>query len=861
MSHNAASLPRYDLSALSIASASDYIRQLHNWLKQRFSAGECIYYLLKTHAECIDSLLIAFWQELKIDTDVCLIATGGYGRRELFPHSDIDLLILHKQAIPDQIADFIAQLWDIGLRPSHALRNIAECLSLAKENTETYTSLLDSRFIYGNRPLYNNLCTDLKAQVHFKIPQPTKPVSSPDDILQTLYEVEPNIKTSSGGLRDLQMIRWAACAYFNVNSWDALHAQDILTDAELKEITHCETFLYRVRFALHLVTNRKDNRLLFEAQIQLAQFMGFRGRGNRPVEKLMKIYYQATRRVSELNKLLLKIFHDYKYPNNGETSPLGNEFVNLQGQIHVKDTQLFRRDPSSILRLFITLATHEKLQGLSPQTLRHLRESRRQLPRSLKSYPQCRSNFIALLKHRRGVSPVLQLMHQHGVLAAYFREWRLIIGMMQFDMFHAYTVDEHTIRVLLYLNALYQEPDTQHNNLTYQVAQRIKKPHLLLLAGLCHDLGKGRKTPHTLASTNIARDFCREHGLKEHEQNLVTWLVENHLAMATTAHKRDIYDPEVIRDFAQLVRDKQHLDYLYCLTIADIRATNPHLWNNWRQTLLRQLYFATLNVIYSGIEQPYDSFSLLRWSQQHALTQLCTQGYDKDTICNLWKSCHADYFMRSSPEKIIWHTQQILDSQHPDTPIVRVSGPDTISKTEIFIYCKDKPHLFGQIISTLERKNLMIQEAHITTSTQGYAFDTITVVDHLGQALTQSRKQELQTRLEKNIQSPRIVKRSHRLLNPKQLPIKIATQILFLHNSHSSHKTSFELATYDRPGLLAQIFDVFTHLQCILLTARISTVGLRAENLFVIRTHAGTALSKKQRSALKNALLTSLDAP
>lgn len=858
------SLLSCDLRQTTPESICRYLQQLKNWLNQRFQAKADIYYLLNTHTHYVDTLLIALWQKhnLHLHGGFCLVATGGFGRSELFPNSDIDLLVIYKQAQPEIVEPFITHLWDTDLYPSHAVRTIEQCLDLATQHAETYTSLLDSRFIYGQHELLLQLREQLKRiktrdYIDFFLREDMSLLLPHDQ--QQSHQLEPDIKSSRGGLRDLQSIRWVAQHKFHLTNWKMMLEHGILTESEFKEILNCEDFLYKLRFGLHLITNRKDNRLVFEVQPKLAQLMGFRGRRNAPVERMMKKYYQVAYRVSELNKLLLQVFSDKKAEQPPDISVLDENFIKVKNKIHAKRENLFRHDPSAILKLFIHIATHEELTGISTQTLRYLRESREQITRSLKGYPQSRADFIALLKHRRGIEPALRLMNQHGVLAAYFREWRFITGMMQFDMFHVFTVDEHTIHVLRYLSDFRRTRAGDPDSLEHEIAQRIRKPYLLLLAGLFHDIGKGRKIPHTIAGANMARTFCAQHNLRAHEQNLVAWLVENHLAMSTTVHKRDIHDPDVIQDFAQLVRDRQHLDYLYCLTVADIRATNPQLWNNWRQTLLRQLYYATLSVIYHGIEQPCDSFSLLQWVQQQALSMLTSLGYDENTVCVLWQSCHIDYFLHATPERLVWHTQHILDTHDQNQVVVLVSELDDHSGTEVFVYCPDSVGLLSRLIGVLERKNLLIQEAHISTSKQGLVFDSFVLLDHLKQVVSPTRYKDLQIDLQQTIISPQLQPRSHRLLYKTKPIFKVDTIITFLHNSTHREKTSFELITWDRPGLLAQICDVFLHLRCTLITARVTTLGARVDNLFVVTNSEGHSLDKKQQKTLVTALKESLE--
>ncbi len=574
-----------------------------------------------------------------------------------------------------------------------------------------------------------------------------------------------------------------------------------LNRAEYRELLDCQNFLWKVRFALHMAINKGDNRLLFDRQRTVAQMLGFEGEGNTPVEQMMKRFYQTVRRVSELNEMLLQLFDEAILGNTAmDVRRLSDEFQ-LRGRlIDAVDAELFSREPAAILRLFYQMAQHPEIAGIHSATLRQLREARRKLNCWLQDLPDCRRLFMALLRHPNGIGLPLTLMHKYGILAAYLPQWNLIVGQMQFDMFHAYTVDEHTHRLLKNIHQFPNPASRQSHPLCHEVFTRLRKPELLSIAALFHDIAKGRRGDHSELGAVDALEFCQLHGLDRYESRLVAWLVRHHLLMSVTAQRRDIYDPDVVTDFAQKVRDEQHLDLLYCLTVADICATNDTLWNDWKGTLLRELYFATQKALRQGLENPPDMRLRIRENQRQAKQLLAQRDVSEEAINQLWGDFKADYFLRHSPEQIAWHCRHIIEHGDNPAPLVIIGKHPTRGGSEVFIYCRDTPNLFATVASALDQKNLNIHDAQIMNSRSNYVLDTFVVLEPSGEPISPNRTATIKKALEKALQEPGKLVLRNKPLSRRHRQFSVPTRVVFLPHKGESRHTLMELTALDTPA-------------------------------------------------------------
>jgi [protein-PII] uridylyltransferase len=840
------------------------------WLKEQFEAGVPVTQLVSARSTQTDVLLQSLWQKLGLaeHKQLSLVAVGGYGRGELHPKSDIDILILRSDELSDPqaqlIGDFITLLWDIKLDIGQSVRSINECLTLGSDDITIATNLLESRLLAGNAELYQALTeavTDDNFWPSAKFFQAKKQEQQirHAQYKDSAYSLEPDLKANPGGLRDMQTICWVAGRHFGSSDLGALADNGFLTQAEYRELQDSQDFLWRVRFALHLLLTKADNRLLFDRQLSVAQSLGYDGEHNAPVERLMKQFFQTIRRVSELNEMLLQLFDEAILGNTAmDVRVLDDDFVIRGTRIDATATDLLLKQPDKILDLFLHIADTPSITGIYSSTLRQLRESRRRLSSWLEDIPECRKKFRRLVKHPHVAGLPITLMHRYGILTAYWPAWSRIVGQMQFDLFHAYPVDEHTHRVIKNINNFTSEAARDIFPVCSMVYPRLERPDLLFLAALFHDIAKGRLGDHSQLGAIDAEAFCLNHGFCKSSSRTVAWLVEHHLLMSVTAQRRDIYDPEVITEFAKKVRDQRHLDMLLCLTVADICATNDDLWNSWKGTLMRELYTATKKALIRGLENPVDVRGIVREKQDAAMELLIEKSFSVEQIKALWKRFRVDYFLRHTPEQIAWHSEHLWGHGN-DQPLVMVSRRASRGGTEIFIHSKDIPHLFASVAAELDQKNLTIHDAQIMSSRDGYVLDTFIVVERDGQPISSGRRHELKENLTKMLHFGRPIDVKARRVPRQVQQFKVRTRVEFIPTK--GNRTLMELVTLDRPGLLARIGAVLQSMNYSIQSSKITTIGEKAEDFFSICNDQRCKLSEAEKTELKARLESTLDQP
>ena len=642
----------------------------NDWLKKAFENND-VNDLLNARAVFVDAILAKLWCQHHLDEfQISLVAVGGYGRGELHPFSDVDILLLTQQDIEleleEKISSFITQLWDIKLDIGHSVRSIKECLKQAINDVTVATNLMEMRQIAGNKALTQQLLPllnedDFWTSEKFFIAKRNEQKKRHQQYHGAAYTLEPNLKASPGGLRDIQTIAWVAKRHFLADSLEELVQHQYLYPNELAELIEAQDYLWRMRFALHFVAKRSENRLLFDYQADVAKMMGFGDEGKAPVERMMKRFFRIISRIAELNTILLQRFKQeiIQDPEQTSTITINQDFEMVDKLINTTNDRIFMRSVKMI-EMFLIIAQEPSIKGIHSHTLRLMRNARRRLVSGLVDYAQCREIFMAIIKHPRGLGLAFNLMHRHGIIGSYLPLWRNIAGQMQFDLFHAYSVDEHSYRVV---KNLYQFSQKEHNHkypLCSKIMQKIRKPEVLYLAGIFHDIAKGRGGDHAELGAVDALLFCQSHQMSKHDSRMVAWLVKSHLLMSVTAQRRDINDDNVIRTFSEIVRDEAHLDYLYCLTVADMRATNESLWNNWKGNLLHDLYFNTLRALRRGLSKPVETRSKIRENQQQARAILTQTQVDEAALNALWQEFRVDYFLRYSPEQIARHCQRII---------------------------------------------------------------------------------------------------------------------------------------------------------------------------------------------------------
>jgi [protein-PII] uridylyltransferase len=515
------------------------------------------------------------------------------------------------------------------------------------------------------------------------------------------------------------------------------------------------------------------------------------------------------------------------------------------------DGQLFLEQPEQILVMFLHIADNPKITGIYSATLRQLREARRRLTHWLQDIPECRRYFRRLIKHPNATGLPLTLMHRYGVLSTYFPAWSRIVGQMQFDLFHAFTVDEHTHRLINKIHSFNDADTKEIHPLCCQVYPRLERPDLLALAAIFHDIAKGRKGDHSTLGAVDAEEFCLAHGFSKPSARTVAWLVKHHLLMSVTAQRRDIYDPEVITEFAKVVRDQRHLDMLLCLTVADICATNDDTWNSWKRTLLSELYNSTQKALRRGLENPVDIRGVIRDKQKKAIQQLELKGYSEEQVRGLWQRFRVDYFLRHTPQQIAWHSDNLWGHSE-DQPLVLVSRRATRGGTEIFIHCQDIPHLFASVAAELDQKNLNIHDAQIMSSRDGFVLDTFVVLDHEGEPLSLERGILLQQTLAEKLHVAAPIDLKQRRVPRQVQQFSIAPRVEFLPTK--GNRTLIEVVALDKPGLLAKISAVFQSFNYTIHAAKVTTIGEKAEDFFSISNCEREKLSPEQKQQLKSIL-------
>lgn len=828
----------------------DCIDEVTDYFHQQFQQGCHIRELIWGRAHFIDQLLSCAWQLFDWQDDISLNAVGGYGRGELHPHSDIDIVILLRgnNAFDYQqpISEFVTLLWDIKLNIGHSVRSMAECFTEAEQDITIATSLMESRTIAGPGDILTTTALNIEqnswpshaffsAKWHEQNSRHSKHGNSE-------YNLEPNVKSSPGGLRDIQMIGWIAKRHFNANEMDDLVSRGFLLKRELKDLNKGMNFLWRVRYALHMVTGRAEDRLLFDHQRTLAKMFGFEGDDARlAVERFMQHYYRWAITLGQLNDLLMQYF-DETILRASETDNIINlnpRFNIHNGHIEVSHNKVFEQDPSALMEVFLLMAKHPEIDGARASTIRLIREYKDTIDDEFRANPTNTECFMAILRCKHKVALQLRRMLRFGVLEMYLPEFKTIIGQMQHDLFHIYSVDAHTMEVVKNLRRFHYPKFEKRFPVASRIVQRMEHVELLYIAGLYHDIAKGRGGDHSELGVEDVTRFGHRHGLSNKAINLVAWLVRNHLLMSSVAQRKDITSPDVIRDFATVVASQWRLDCLYALTVADINATNPSLWNSWRASLLRQLYTETASALRRGLENPADKQEWIEDSQEKAIEKLLGLGFSESHIRKIWHGVNDEYFLRENVDDIVWHTESTAQSLDQNSAIVltKESGDlDNEGATQIFIHTQDRALLFAITVATLEQLDLNIMDARIYASGDGYTLDTFYVLDADNKPLgdNPARLDAIKKALQEKIDQPLEYLDSLSKRTPRKMRLfSIPTKTKFSNDLELGLST-LEIITPDRPGLLARIGKIFVDHNIMLRNAKIATLGERVEDVFFI---------------------------
>lgn len=826
-------------------------------LDERYKANLSISEIVSGRAWLIDQVLAQTWktQPWPDEKGISLVAVGGYGRGELLPHSDIDILILTRKDNASRyktcISSFLTLLWDIGLEIGQSVRSIKQCKSEAINDITVATALLDSRTLIGPAELQTEMYAlttgrrvwPIKKFLRAKWAEQNARHEKYHDID---YALEPNVKTSPGGLRDIQTIAWVAKRHFGASSFHDLVELGFLRESEKTMLTKGQQFLWKLRYGLHLLGGRREDRLLFDKQRELAKLFGYEDdEKSLGVEKLMKQYYRAVANLRALNDVLLQHLDEaiLRAGERVKITAINSRFQIRNGYIEVVYPEVFKRHPSALLEIFVLMAQSPEIEAIRASTIRLLRDNRRLIDEEYRHDIRNITLFMELLRSPHKMTLQIRRMARHGILGRYLPEFGQIAGQMQHDLFHIYTVDAHTLQVIENMR-LFRLPDAaQKYPLAAHLINNLPKVELLYIAGLYHDIAKGRGGDHSALGMLDAENFCARHKLSSWDSKLVCWLVNKHLLMSMTAQRKDISDPEIIQEFATAMGDKLHLDYLYTMTVADIRATNPDLWNSWRASLMKQLYFNTKRVLRLGLENPRNRIERIADKKQTALTKLGERRVDEQRVQQIWANANDEYFLRESATNIVWHTTAIatFSGSNPLVSTHDFSHNAIEGATQIFIYTSNSRFLFANSTAAFEKLNLNIQGARIFTSDNGYCMDTYTVLETSGQPV--GNNPERLTEIKSVVSQ--YLKSASAAITPPQIR-RTRKDKYFAHgieinwlNAANRDYSTVEINCPDQHGILACVGKVFAESSISLKDARITTLGERVEDLFFVTNQAG----------------------
>jgi len=828
---------------------------------------------LHEYSDRLDSFLRSLWAELLPDMPAALLAVGGYGRREMFPESDIDILILvAEQAEVERAQALLYVLWDTGLTIGHSVRSLEDCRREGQEDVTVYTNLLDARLIAGQQALAD----ELESLVHSdrittdwqffqdKCVEQAERYRAMDE---QGSRIEPNIKEGPGGLRDLQTLRWVANRVHRANSFADMHRIGLLRDGEFRALATAESLLFRIRIGLHGLAERGEERLLLMHQKTLAGHFDYpQDEGNRGVEQFMQAYFRSAIEAERLNNLLLQDFRERLDPQPQAPATVLNPRFQIRGNLlETRDAQVFMRSPTAMLELFLLLARHPEISGMNASTARQLRANLPVIDAGFRRNANAHKLFLELLRADHGVYLALRHMNLTGVLAAYIPEFAPIVGLMQFDLFHLYTVDAHTLFVIRQLRRFATPKHAGEHPIGEEAFRRVPHPELLYIAALFHDVAKGRGGDHAILGAQDVRRFARLHRLDDDAVDLLGWLVEQHLLMSFTAQRRDIEDPAIIAEFAETVGTPERLDYLYLLTVADIRATNPTLWNNWRDSLLKRLMQLAREHFAEGSRSATD---IVDETRRDAEAEAKAAGIDDDKLGEWFDNLPPEYFLRNDIADIIRHSTLAIDS---NLPAVTIDTHPVNQVTRILILAANRPGLFAQIVAEIDREGLNVQSANMTVvgssdhepipvgDESTLLLLEFYVLDREGRPVADSWLiDSLNIHLMQCLEHPeQPLPRIRRRVTPQMSSMQVESAVDFQPDPVRP-RTVVQVVTKDRPGLLADLADALRREDALLLHARISTLGERVEDAFYIVDPEGRPIDDPEhQQRIRAALLES----
>jgi len=861
-------------TAAHIAALRDFLRtaavKADARLAEHFWAGEDVVQLVHARAWFVEQLLLLAWKKLVPYLDgVSLVAVGGYGRGELHPFSDIDLLILLADDLDDrlpkaEIEAFVQLLWDAGFYLGHSVRTAAECAEDAAADVVTTTTFMESRLLAGSRELLGTMLEATsperiwsgKAFFEAKFEEQQQRHAR---YHETAYNLEPNIKEGPGGLRDIQMISWVTRRHFGARTLHGLVEHEFINEREHRDLVGGQRSLWRIRYALHLLAGRAEDRLLFDFQRQIAERFGFTDTETTlAVEQFMQLYYRTVMRLERLNESLLQRFQE-ELATDREPTPrrLGDDFQVRNGYLEPAADTLFVMRPAALMELFVLLARDEGLRGVTAATIRSIREHLYLVDDAFRESEEVNGYFLDLLRQSEGVYTQLQRMNRYGLLAAYIPVFGTIVGRMQYDLFHVYTVDQHTLFVVRNLRRFaygkYRErfPHARH------VFKRIAKPELLYLAAIFHDVAKGRGGDHSELGAIDAEAFCARLDIEPTERDMVVWLVRYHLLMSQTAQRKDLSDPVNIQRFAEQVGNTRYLDHLYLLTVADIAGTSPKLWNNWKNKLLWDLYLAAGDALRRGLENPIKRATRIRETRAAALSRLLRRAVDPERVNALWETLPEHAFWRLSPDQLEWTTETVLQQPAAGQHIA-LRGVQPHGVSELLVCVPDHDGLFAAITSVLDEMALDVMSARVLTTRDGRSYDLFQLMDQHGDVINDVDAEELVTRLRAATSEERPRAPVRRKMPRRLRHFTSAPEVRFSDDPDESG-TVLHLRCNDQPGLLSRVAAAIYQQNVQVHNARIATFGERVEDTFLVSDCDHRPLTSEAMAALDASIRTHLE--
>ena len=849
---------------LTPADCRARLKRAASALDRKFLEKRPIGPIIRQRARAIDGVLADIWRQFDWPEPerVSLLAVGGYGRQELHPHSDIDVMVLLDAPLQDrcrpELERLVAFLWDSGLSISHSVRTLDECAGAGAGDITVLTNMMEARTVVGPPSMRERMNARIASpgiwpSDRFFQAKRNEQTARRQRYADSEYSLEPNVKQSPGGLRDLQTMYWVAQRRFGARDHRSLIDRGFITPKQGQILNAARNALWRIRYGLHRLTGRCEDRLLFDYQRSLSAEFGFVDNPRRlAVEQFMQSYYRAAGQISTLNEVLMSHF-DEELARPGEAlraAPINRRFRLRGDRIEAVGPQVFRRHPSALLEIFVLIAENRAIQGIRASTIGLIQSHVHLIDSRFRADAHNRELFMALLRARHRVALQLSRMRRYGVLGRYLPEFGRVIGAMQHDLFHIYTVDAHTLQVVRNMRRMQKREKWAQSSLAALAARRLPRPELLYIAGLYHDIGKGRGGDHSELGAQDAAAFCERHGISSGDANLVTWLVRHHLSMSHTAQREDIQDPEVQRAFARHVGDERRLNHLYALTVADIRATNPNLWTDWKASLLRQLYLYTWRMLRRGSERPVDRQLIVADAQTQALGRLRRLGWRKAQALEIWDGLDDSYFLHASAEEIAWHADAML-SAPAGQPVALVRPGSQLASTatsNVFACTDADDGMFVAMTSVMERVGINVQDARIANNRRGQRMHMFFVLDRHDEALGDREARELLDWLTKALRDPGALPRPAARRTPRQQRHFAVPIQALMRNEDDGHNT-LEVTAPNRRGLLASLARLFAERRLRLKNARINTLGERVEDIFSLTDAAGRAITDRRRCA------------